>query len=344
MELKEIIFDLCDLSAPSGFEDKAFERTSDYLAPYVDELKTDSMGNLIAVKRSGIQAADKLMLDAHMDEIGFIITGIEKSGFLRFDKLGGVDPRIMPAAELKILTVPPIFGIIDTMPPHALSKDEMDKAIDPEKLFIDAGLSEEEAKKLIPLGTAAVFATGCTMLADNILCGKSLDDRACVAIIIKIMERLSKEKLSTDIYCLISTQEELGMRGALTGTYAVNPDCAIAIDVTHAATPDSKKSKTMEMRKGAAIGIGPNMDRNMSEALLNTAKGKNIPHQTEVISGNSGTNGWVIQVSREGVSTAVLSLPIKYMHTPVETMCLDDAEATVELVVEYIRSLEKEVL
>lgn len=344
MELKEIIFDLCELSAPSGFEDKAFDRISNYLAPYVDELKTDAMGNLIAVKRCGREGADKLMLDAHMDEIGFIITGIEKNGFLRFARLGGVDPRMLPARELKLMTEPPIFGVIDTMPPHALTKDEMDKSIEAEKLFIDIGLNEEEAKRLVPLGTAAVFGVGCGMLSDNNLFGKSLDDRACVAIIIKIMERLSKERLSSDIYCLISTQEELGMRGAVTGTYAVNPDYAIAIDVTHAATPDSKKGETMEIRKGASIGIGPNMSRNISEALINTAKSKDIAYQIEVIGGNSGTNGWVIQVSREGISTAVVSLPVKYMHTPVETMCIDDAEAIVNLVVGFAVSLGKEAL
>ena len=340
MLLKDTIIELCALSAPSGFEDRAYSKISGLLLPYVDEIKTDPMGNLIALRRCGHPNAKKLMLDAHMDEIGMIVTGYDK-GFLRFANLGGIDPRMLPAREIKLLTNPPLYGVIDTMPPHALSAEDMDKSIDADKLFIDVGLSEEETKRRIPLGTPAVFAGGVSCLTDNILCGKALDDRACAAIILKTMEELSSKTIDVDIYCLISTQEELGMRGAITGTYGINPDYAVAIDVTHAATPDSKKGETMEMRKGAAIGVGPNMNRNISSELLSIAGEKNIPFQIEVMSGNTGTNGWVIQVAREGVSTAVVSLPIKYMHTPVETMDITDAETIVSLLTEFILKLGK---
>lgn len=342
MELKKTIIDLCNLSSPSGFEDEASGRITELLKPFVDEIETDTMGNLIAVKKCGKPGAKKLMLDAHMDEIGLIITDIDKSGFLRFSKLGGVDPRMLPARELKILTDPQIFGVIDTMPPHALKNGDFDKTIDSEKLYIDVGLSEEDAKKQIPLGTPAVFATSCECLTDNVICGKSLDDRSCVSIIIKVMEMLKDADLDIDVYCLLSTQEELGMRGAVTGAFAIDPDFAIAIDVTHAATPDSKKGETMKLCEGAAIGVGPNMNRNITNALFEVAKEHNIPFQTEVIGGNSGTNGWVIQVSREGVSTAVVSLPIKYMHTPVETMDITDAKAVADLVAEFAKTLGKE--
>ncbi|MEG0777356.1 MAG: M20/M25/M40 family metallo-hydrolase [Oscillospiraceae bacterium] len=335
MLLKDLIFDLCGLAAPSGFEDNAFKRISELLSPYVDEIKTDAMGNLIAVKKCGRENAKRLMLDAHMDEIGFIITDIEK-GFLRFSSIGGVDPRMLPTREVRVLIDPPIFGVIDTMPPHALSSEDMDKSIDAKKLFIDVGLSEDEAKRRIPLGTPAVFAGGCISLAENIISGKALDDRACVAIIIKAMENLFEKDLGADIYCLISSQEELGMRGATTGIYGIDPDFAIAIDVTHAATPDSKKGETMEMSRGVAIGVGPSMNRSITNALFETARKNKLSFQTEVMGGSSGTNGWVFQVSREGVSTAVLSLPIKYMHSPVETMDLADAEAIVSLLTEFI--------
>lgn len=334
MLLKEIIIDLCGLAAPAGFEERAFSRVKELLSPYVDEITTDPMGNLIAVKKCGKPNAKKLMFDAHMDEIGMIITGIEK-GFLRFSNIGGIDPRMLPAREIKILTEPPIFGVIDTMPPHALSDEEMDKSISADKLFIDIGFNEEEAKKRVPLGTPAVFAGGVEELSDKVICGKALDDRSCVAIIIKVMEYLSTKDLSVDLYCLISTQEELGTRGAVTGTYGINPDYAIALDVTFAATPDSKKGEALDMRKGAAIGIGPSMNRSITNALIKTAEEKEIPYQFEVMGGNSGTNGWVIQVCREGVSTGVVSLPIKYMHSPVETMDLDDAEAIIHLLTEF---------
>ena len=338
MLLKETIIDLCGLAAPSGFEERAFARIKELLSPYVHEISTDAMGNLIAVKRCGKQGAKKLMLNAHMDEIGMIITGIDK-GFLRFSNLGGIDPRMLPAREIKVLTDPPIFGVIDTMPPHALSDDDMDKAIDSKKLFIDIGLSDEDAKKRVPLGTAAVFAGGVDELTENVLCGKALDDRACVAIVLKTMEVLSEKELDVDVYCLISTQEEVGSRGAISGTYGINPDYAVAIDVTHAATPDSKKGETLEMRKGAAIGIGPNMNRKITNRLIALAEKKSIPHQFEVMGGSSGTDGWVIQVCREGVSTAVVSLPIKYMHSPVETMDISDADAIVSLLTAFTLSI-----
>ena len=342
MQLKDLIFDLCAVPAPSGFEERAYARVSELLAPYVDEIGTDAMGNLIAVKRCGKPNAKKLLLDAHMDQIGMIVTEIHKSGFLRFANLGGIDPRMLPAREVKLLTEPPIRGIIDTMPPHALSSEDMDKSIDAKKLFIDAGLSAERAKELIPLGTAAVFAGEGECFGEHQICSMALDDRSCVAIIIKIMEALSSHSLGLDGYCLISTQEELGMRGAVTGAYAIAPDYAVALDVTHAATPDSKKGETMDMGKGAAIGVGPNMNRALSGLLLDIAKEKSIPCQVEVMSGNTGTNGWVIQVSREGVETAIVSLPVKYMHSPVETADIRDAEAIIKLVAELALKLGEE--
>ena len=344
MQLKDLIFDLCDLPAPSGFEDKAFARVSELLAPFVDEVKTDSMGNLMAVKRCGRENAKKLMLDAHMDEIGMIVTDIDKSGFLRFGNLGGIDPRMLPAREVKLLTDPPLRGIIDTMPPHALKAEDMDKSIDPKKLFIDVGLSAERAKELIPLGTPAVFAGAAECFGEHEICSKALDDRACVAIIIKIMEALSQRELGLDVYCLISTQEELGMRGAVTGAYAIAPDYAAALDVTHASTPDSKKGETMDMSKGAAVGVGPNMNRKLTSLLFDIAKAQDIPTQTEVMGGCTGTNGWVIQVSREGVPTVLASLPVKYMHSPVETMDIRDAEAIISLMTEFASKLGREAL
>jgi len=306
----------------------------------VDETYTDAMGNLVAIRRCGIPGAKKLVLDAHMDEIGFIVTGQDK-GFLRFANLGGIDPRMLPAREVKILAKSgPIYGIIDTLPPHVLSAGDMDKTVAAEKLFIDAGLTEEEAEELAPAGTPVVFSGGCEALGTNMLCGKALDDRACVAIIIEVMERLKDKALEYDVCCLISTQEELGLRGATSGAFGIEPDMAIAIDVCHAWTPDAKKDKTVPIGKGAVVALGPNMNREFTNAIIETAKSKEIPYQVEVIPGRSGTDAWAIQVSRAGVCTALISLPVKYMHTPVEAMNLADAEAIVSLITAYLQKEE----
>ena len=333
MNLKEMIIKLCSASGPSGFETPVRLLAEELIKPYVDETWTDAMGNLIAVRRCGRENARKLVLEAHMDEIGLIITGYEK-GFLRFSSLGGIDPRMLPAREVRVLTTDPLYGVIDTMPPHVLSTAEMDKSLEADKLFIDVGMSEESVKK-IPLGTPVVFAGGAEQLGADYICGKAMDDRACVAIIIKAMEYLQGKDLCVDVYALISTQEEVGLRGAKTGVFAINPQLAIAIDVTHAHTPDAKKHETLEMGKGVAIAVGPNMNQNITDEIIKIASEKEIPHQIEVVSGASGTDAWVIQVCREGVSTALLSLPVKYMHSPVETMNLDDASAIVRLVSEF---------
>ena len=336
METRELICELATLGAPSGFEEPAAKRIAEILAPLADEVKTDVMGNVIAVKRCGNPKARRLMLEAHMDEIGLIVTGYDK-GFLRFETLGGMDPKMLPALEVRVLAEKPCYGVIDSMPPHVLSAADMEKAFPADKLRINVGLSEEEAKARIPLGTPVVFASGCTELGATRLCGKSLDDRACVAILIKALEAVQNDKLDMDVILLVSTQEEVGGRGATTGAFAMEPDYAVAVDVTHGETPDAKKSETLKMCGGAAIGVGPNMNHNITNALIGIAKENDWPYQIEVMRGSSGTDGWEIQVSREGVSTAVVSLPLRYMHTPVEVVDLEDVENIIRLLAELVR-------
>ena len=336
MELKSLITELCSLSGPAGFEGSVNEYCARALEPYVDEMHTDAMGNLIAIRRCGKPGARKLMLDAHMDEIGFIVTGYDK-GFLRFAQLGGVDPRMLPAREVRVLAEgETYYGVIDTMPPHVLDSGDMSKSIDAKKLCIDVGFTQEEAQEKIPLGTPVVFAGSCRELGENVLCGKTMDDRACLAAIIKTMELIFGCDIDMDVVVLVATQEELGMRGAITGAYGVNPDYAISLDVTHAYTPDAKKTETVKFGGGAAIARGPNMNRSLTEDIIRCAKAKEIPYQLEVISGCSGTNAWVIQISRDGVATALISIPVKYMHSPVETLNMADAQSAVDILVAYI--------
>lgn len=335
MELKELIDRLCGAYGPSGSEEGVRRAAAELLRPFVDEMETDVLGNLLAVRRCGREGAPRILLDAHMDEVGLIVTGFDK-GFLRFAVLGGVDPRLLPAREVVILTEEPLFGVIDTLPPHVLSTEDMDKVIETDKLFIDTGLSEEQATERVPLGTPVVFAGSCECLHGSALCSRALDDRACVAILIRVMELLKGSELEADLYCLLAVQEELGTRGASVGAYCVDPDIAVVLDVTHARTPDAKKEEALPMGKGAAIGVGPNMSRRLSDRLIALAKEKGIPHQIEVLRGNSGTDAWPIQVTRGGVATALVSLPVKYMHSPVETMDLRDAEATAALVAAFV--------
>ena len=338
MELKELAIALCALAGPSGAEGAVFDYVSDYVRPFCDEVKTDVLGNLIAVKRCGKAGAKALLLDAHMDEIGFVVTAAE-DGFLKFAALGGIDARILPAREVKLLAETPLFGVIDTMPPHILSEDEMGKAVPIEKLYIDAGLTQEQAERLCPPGTPAVFSDGCRALGADCLCGKSLDDRSCAAIVVKAFEELCGRELGVDLILMLSTQEEVGGRGAIVGAYGAAPDYAIVVDVTFARAPDSREV-TVELGKGAAVGIGPNMNAAMTKDILRLAQERDIPVQKEVCPGRSGTNAEEIQVSRAGVATALISLPERYMHTPAEVVSLKDMESVRRLIVEYAAEME----
>ena len=339
MELKELTKCLSGLSGPSGFEEPVYEYIASYLHHAADEVRTDALGNMIAIKRCGKPGAKLVLLDAHMDEIGLIVTGA-KDGFLSFGMLGGVDQRMLPAREVRVLADPPLFGVIDTMPPHVLTQEQMDKSIDPDKLYIDVGLSQAEAVKAAPPGTPVVYAASCDELGEGQLCGKALDDRACAAVIMKAFERLAEKGLNVDLCCLVSTQEEVGHRGATVAAYGLEPDVAIVVDVTHGRTPDGPEALT-DCGKGGAICIGPNTNRALAMELMALAEEKDIPYQPEAVpGGNSGTNAHAIQVARTGVVTALVSLPLKYMHTPVEVVSLADMQAIVDLIAAYVEGME----
>ena len=336
MDMKHVLETLCGCTAPSGFEAPAAQTARALLEPLVDQVSIDRMGNVIGVRRCGREGAKTVLLDAHLDEIGLIVTGAEE-GFLRFSTIGGVDPRMLPGREVTILTDPPIPGMV--APPTPLQDDES-KAVPIPELVVDAGLTQEQAEKL--LGTPMVYRGSCFPLGEDQMCGKAMDDRSCFAALLRCMELLKDKNLDVDVYVMGSTREEVSGVGATVGTWAVQPDCCIAVDVTHGRTPDGPSDKTFVLGGGPAVGVGPNMARWMTQRLLDKAKEREIPFQQEVMSGHTGTNGWEMQISREGVATAVLSLPLKYMHSPIEVLSLTDLEHTAALLAAFVEDLGKE--
>ncbi len=336
MNIPEIIRKLSENPSPSGFEHNASKRIAAIMERYLDTVSVDAFGNVIGRRPCGKKGAKCLLFDAHLDEIGLIVTG-EKKGFLTFSNIGGVDPRILPATSVTVLCDPPISGVITSAPPHLQSADEKDKAISPENLYIDIGAEEGECK--VPVGTPVVFDTGVALLSGKNISARALDDRASLVAILRAIELLKGKKLGVDIVVVASTQEELGCRGASVAGYTVNPDYAIVVDVTHATTPGVDKSLSFTAGSGAAIGVGANMTRKVSDALLSVAKDKKIPHTVEVSPGHSGTNAWTVQILREGIATGLLSIPLKYMHTPVETVKEKDIEAVAKLLCEFAQYL-----
>lgn len=333
MDILEIFKKLCAAPSPSGMEQAAGEVVAELLRPLADRVETDVMGNVTGVKLSGKKDAKKLLLDAHIDEIGFIVTGIEE-GFLKFEPIGGVDARLLPGAEVSVLAAEPLYGVIACLPPHVLSEQEREKAFEIKDMYIDIGFGQSEAEKRVPIGTRGIFS-GETLVRGGEICSRALDDKLCAAILLGVMEDISQAKPDMDVYFMASVQEEVGMRGAGAGAFKIRPDWAIAVDVTFAETPDSTKG-TFKPGSGPAIGTGPNANRPLSRAIIETAKKNGIPYSIEVMPKSSGTNGWVIQTVGEGVATAIVSVPIKYMHSSIETARLSDAENTRRLLSSFI--------
>lgn len=336
--MRQALERLCTCTAPSGFEGPAAAVAAELLRPLVDEVSIDRMGNVLGVRRSRTPNAPKLLLDAHLDEIGLIVTGVE-DGFLRFRSIGGVDPRMLPGRELVVLTDPPLRGLV-----ACPAGGDEDKSVPLNELYVDVGLSQEEAERAVPVGTPMVYRAGCFPLGEDQMCGKSMDDRACFVTLLRAAELLHDKELDVELHIMGSTREEVSGAGAVVGTWAVAPDFCVAVDVTHGKTPDGPADKTFALGGGPAIGVGPNMTRWMTERMIAKAREHSIPYQLEIMSGHTGTNGWEMQISREGVATSVLSLPLKYMHTPVETLSLADMEGVAQLLAAFTENLGKEAV
>jgi len=341
MDLKKVIIDLCDLPGPSGFEEKVTAYVKTLLEPYTDEVRIDVMGNVIGVRRCGTENAPKLLFDAHIDEIGLIVTGVEE-GFLRFAGLGGLDARVIPASGVMIQTNPPIYGVISVLPPHIMKKEDTEKNFKIEDLFIDIGMTHDEAVRLVTPGTHGTVAHGAMPFGDNLICGKAIDDRIGLAAILRALDLLKDIKLEVDLYIMASVQEEVGLRGAIVGAYSVSPDYCVVVEVHHAKTPDTKNADVnASLGDGVIIVRGPNMNPMLTEKIFDLAKENDIKHQVSVIStGMSGTNARSIQISREGVATALLGIPLKYMHCANELSSLDDTECAAQLLAETAKSLK----
>lgn len=345
LEITDTLQRLCAAPGPSGFEGPAAALCLSLLRPLMDEVWTDRFGNVVGLRRCGRENAKKLLLDAHMDEIGLIVTGVEE-GFLLFDTIGGVDLRVLPDREVTVLAPDPLFGVVTCLPPHVQAHGDQDKAFPVSELRIDAGLSDERARALVPVGTPVVFRAASGPLGGGLFSGRALDDRAGIAVLLRAAELISGEKQDVDLYLMASTREETGGAGAAAGAFSLAPDCCVAVDATHGKTPDTTpaRDRVLDLGGGPAVGVGPNMTRWVSNRFFDKARELAIPAQAEVMPGHSGTNAWLMQICREGIPTGVLSVPLRYMHSPVETVSLDDLEHAARLLAAFAERLDGEAL
>lgn len=337
--MRELIQKLSDLRGISGFEYRLNCEIAKMFEPYADEVKLDALGNVIALKRCGKQNAPSVMVEAHCDEIGLMVTSITDEGFLTFANVGGVDARILPSLQVTVHGKRDILGVVGIKSAYLL---EEGKSVPIKDMAIDIGLSPDEVKEFISVGDSITVAQSVGRLGRRQWSGKTLDDRASVAAVISMMKSLKSEKLNVDVYAVAAVQEEVGCRGGKVAAYGINPTMAIAIDVTHGITPDNSDN-AFEVGSGAAVAVGPNIHPKLVKRLFDTAKKYSIKTETEVEGGDTGTDAWEMQIAANGVPTALLSIPLKYMHTSVETLAVSDVEAVSSLLEHFIKDLEEDV-
>ncbi len=336
MNLKKVLFSLADADGVSGNEENAVSVAVGFLKEYTGDI---SVKNNCVVGNIGKRCENKphVLIDAHIDQIGMVCSCITDDGFIKVSNLGGLDRRILSAQQVVIHGKKDIKGIVSSIPPHL--SDGGKKVPEMSDIIIDTGYSKEKLQEIVSLGDAVSFDTKCRELVNGRVSGHSLDDRSGIVSILYMLDMLKDEfdNLPCSLTVLFSSQEELGERGAKISVYDINPDIAIAVDVSFAKTADESAEKCGIMGKGCMIGIAPVLDRNIFDTLIKIAEENNIPYQTEVMNGTTGTNADRFSVSKCGIRTAVCSIPLKYMHTPAEEIQISDIENTALLMAEYLR-------
>ncbi len=337
---EELLKQLTAVKAVTGNEHKLHSLIKNSLQEYADEINTLKNGSIYALKK-GYPGKCSLMLDAHLDEVGLFVTGITEEGFLRVYSRS-IDSKVLPGAVVIVNGKRQLTGVIGLKPQHLQDEDNK-KAVPIEKLFVDCGLSKKEIEKVISVGDTVSFSSDYINLKNGFISDKSLDDRIGVYIIIEVIRNLKKRPPFLNVIGHFASQEEVTGLGAITSTYYLNPDLAIAIDVTHGTSPDASKREAFEMGEGPVIFVGPGIDQTILDQILKTANKYDIKVQKEV-GILSGTDQTDIQIVRKGVPSAVISVPQRYMHTPIEVINTEDVRKTINLITLFIEELDESFL
>jgi len=350
MEPIALLRELSDAFGVSGFENEVRERVDEAIRPFVDDIEVDPLGNLIAT-RGGTD--DRiLMLDAHTDEVGFLVKWIDDAGFLRFAPLGGWDERIIPGHRVEIRTRSGEirYGVIGASPPHILAPEERKAPIPLEKLFIDIGAtSRHEATDMgVRIGDPLTIHYPFLELADGYVTGKAFDDRAGCTVLIETARRLADVDLPMKTVFSFSFGEEVGLRGARTAAFRIDPDLALAVEGTIGAdTPGvNEENQPTRLGRGPAISVADRSiiaEPRIVRALEGAAEEAAIPYQYKLPT-YGGSDAGAIHLSRGGIPAGIVSVPCRFIHSPISTLRLNDLENTIRLVVRFVQSLPDSVL
>jgi endoglucanase len=331
MKIRDLLFNLSALDS-IGSVTEAQEFVFDYLSKYLKPVKTDD-NNIIAHLKG--KSDYTVMLDSHIDQVGFVVTNVDDNGFLTVSNVGGIDIRALPSRAVTVHGKEKITAVFCATPPHLASGETEYSDITDIKLDTALGA---KAKEIVSLGDYVTFNTLPFELNDNIVCGRSFDDRAGVACLLEVAHRLSEKELPVNVVFSFSSAEELGLRGVRTTAFRENIDEAVAVDVTFGDGVGLSSEESCKLGGGAMIGVSPTLDKALSQHLTKIAKDNGIPHDLEIMASTTGTNADMISISKSGVKTATVSIPLRNMHTDCEILNLKDITAVCDLLEKYILS------
>lgn len=331
MRIEEFLREATAVPGLSGNEKEIADFTAAAFKEYCDEVSVTPLYSVVGrMKGSG----PKIMFVAHLDEIGLMVTKIEKDGSLRIGSVGGVDPRILPGMRLQVLGKEALLGVVGAKAPHLSTEKEKKAAVSLDKLYVDLGLPYEKVLSLVHVGDLIRLEYRYTELLNNRVSVKACDDRACVAVLYRAMQLLKNRLHDADLYFVASSQEEVSSNGALTAGYQLNPDLAIVLDVCHADTPGAPKEDTLRPDSPSA-SMGPFVNPQLRARIKETALQENISLQESVSARRTYTDLDDLSLARAGIPCALLELPLKYMHTAVETLDLNAMNETARLLAAF---------
>jgi tetrahedral aminopeptidase len=334
---------LSTLPGVPGHESPAADAIAKAFATHADRVERDRAGNVRGwIEGSGPAPRPRALLAAHMDRIGFLVKSIEAGGFLRLTELGGFDPRTLLAKEVLIHSKPPIVGLFATKPPHLLKRGEADRVIPSEDLYIDTGRTEREVRRLVPVGTPVTFRQPPVDLLGGRLAAPAMDDRAGVAVLLRVLEILHIDRPVWDVVAVATVEEEFGVYclGAKTASESIDPQLGIAIDVTHGDMPGVPEGETYPLGGGPVVCVGSNIHPLVYEGMRRSARALGIAYNVEGCPMTSATDAMDIQIAREGVPTGVIGIPCRYMHTGIETVAPEDVDRCGRLLAHLVGHLE----
>lgn len=342
----EFLRQLIAAPSPSGYEQPAQEVWRRYAEQFADRVQKDIHGNSIAVLNP--DGAPRVMFAGHCDELGFVVNYINEKGFIYFSTVGGHDKSLIPGRRVTIYTRNgPVKGVTGKKAIHMMTSEERKKVPEIENLWIDIGVSsKEEAEKLVSVGDPIVYDVGFEQINDRIATARGFDDKVGAFAVAEALRLLRETSLKAAVYAVATVQEEIGLRGAKTSSFAIDPKVGVAVDVTHATDHpevDQRKEGEVKLGGGPVITRGANANPRVVDLLIEAAREEEIPYQVQAIAYGTPTDANVMQLNKSGVATGLVSIPLRYMHTPSELVDLQDVELTARLLAAFAKRITPDI-